>query len=250
MLFFLQSTIFLIHLGANMKSVMALLLLSIFMVKSVSAGDTALSPNGTFRVSLTSLGTVAASSFNGNLLPSGYTFTTGTDGSVSVQSYNAEVEQAGYFFGGGASIRALYNSGLTLMPGQSLNWVQVITTNVAIAANNRYLDNGGSTTSPFYDFAYFNRDSTLPANQINFFDAPLRYESQIDTFHSIVWIASLYPVVVTNGIHVLTVENGISWGFIMTAVPEPEEWAMMLLGFGMVGYQIRRKRKENVPTTA
>ena len=28
----------------------------------------------------------------------------------------------------------------------------------------------------------------------------------------------------------------------IAAVPEPEEWAMMLVGFGIVGFQIRRKQ--------
>ena len=27
-------------------------------------------------------------------------------------------------------------------------------------------------------------------------------------------------------------------------VPEPEEWTMILLGFGLVGYQVRRKREK------
>ncbi|MEI7870251.1 MAG: PEPxxWA-CTERM sorting domain-containing protein [Candidatus Methylumidiphilus sp.] len=30
----------------------------------------------------------------------------------------------------------------------------------------------------------------------------------------------------------------------VAAVPEPEEWAMMLLGFGLVGYQVKRKQKK------
>ena len=34
------------------------------------------------------------------------------------------------------------------------------------------------------------------------------------------------------------------------SVPEPEEWAMMLLGFGMVGYQIKRKQKKAAPAAA
>ena len=33
---------------------------------------------------------------------------------------------------------------------------------------------------------------------------------------------------------------------MVTAVPEPEEYGMMLLGFGMVGYQIKRKRKQKM----
>jgi hypothetical protein len=34
------------------------------------------------------------------------------------------------------------------------------------------------------------------------------------------------------------------------AVPEPEEWAMMLLGFGLVGYQIKRKQRKALPAVA
>lgn len=29
----------------------------------------------------------------------------------------------------------------------------------------------------------------------------------------------------------------------ITSLPEPEEWAMMLLGFGMIGYQVKRKQR-------
>ena len=37
---------------------------------------------------------------------------------------------------------------------------------------------------------------------------------------------------------------------MVTAVPEPEEYGMMLLGFGMVGYQIKRKQKMAALTAA
>jgi hypothetical protein len=32
-------------------------------------------------------------------------------------------------------------------------------------------------------------------------------------------------------------------GFTLAPVPEPEEWAMMLVGFGLVGWQAKRKQK-------
>jgi len=35
-----------------------------------------------------------------------------------------------------------------------------------------------------------------------------------------------------------------------TAVPEPSTWAMMLLGFGAVGYSVRRRRKTILPQVA
>lgn len=43
-----------------------------------------------------------------------------------------------------------------------------------------------------------------------------------------------------------TLGNGGSYAFAVSTtapVPEPEEWAMMLVGAGLVGYQVRRKQK-------
>lgn len=34
-----------------------------------------------------------------------------------------------------------------------------------------------------------------------------------------------------------------SYGITVAAVPEPEVWAMMLIGAGLIGYQLRRKSK-------
>jgi hypothetical protein len=36
---------------------------------------------------------------------------------------------------------------------------------------------------------------------------------------------------------------GASLSTIAAPVPEPEEWAMMLVGGGLVGFQVRRKQK-------
>ena len=43
-------------------------------------------------------------------------------------------------------------------------------------------------------------------------------------------------------IHSTLYPGGEIRGFL-APVPEPEEWAMMLLGFGLVGYQIKRKQR-------
>ncbi len=43
-------------------------------------------------------------------------------------------------------------------------------------------------------------------------------------------------------IHSIAYPGGEIRGFL-APVPEPEEWAMMLLGFGLVGYQIKRKQR-------
>jgi len=37
--------------------------------------------------------------------------------------------------------------------------------------------------------------------------------------------------------------NGSMYGITVAAVPEPEVWAMMLIGVGLIGYQLRRKSK-------
>lgn len=64
------------------------------------------------------------------------------------------------------------------------------------------------------------------------------------------WSANNVPI--TGGVENTIVVNGLSRGngsyggnltfAPNTAVPEPATWAMMLLGFGAVGWQFRRKR--------
>jgi hypothetical protein len=46
--------------------------------------------------------------------------------------------------------------------------------------------------------------------------------------------------VVGTSMSALSQYNG---GITVEPVPEPEEWAMMLVGAGLVGYQVRRKQK-------
>ena len=36
----------------------------------------------------------------------------------------------------------------------------------------------------------------------------------------------------------------------VTLVPEPEEYGMLLLGFGLVGYQIKRKQRKSAQLMA
>jgi hypothetical protein len=33
-------------------------------------------------------------------------------------------------------------------------------------------------------------------------------------------------------------------GVALAPVPEPEEWAMIMVGFGLVGFQVRRKKNQ------
>ena len=45
-----------------------------------------------------------------------------------------------------------------------------------------------------------------------------------------------------NGLPPLTLLDGVSLVDVTAPVPEPEEWAMMLVGAGLVSFQVRRKQ--------
>ncbi|MBN8807449.1 MAG: FxDxF family PEP-CTERM protein [Sphingomonas sp.] len=81
------------------------------------------------------------------------------------------------------------------------------------------------------------------------FDGNVIYTGSTTTGQAFTNIGSNPFVVTTSGNHTLTFQ-GLSAGpdntaFIdnvsLAAVPEPATWAMMMLGFGMVGYGLRRR---------
>jgi len=170
-----------------------------------------LSPDGYAVVRLTPEGTVGASTLNTALLTPGFTSATGTGGSLSVTSYTAAFASGM----GGAEIKALYDRGGPLSAGQSLEWVQVITTNAPLGgATSPYLDNAGKPSAPFYTFTAENRDPTLPANKLNFYDFSKRDPATLTTLNPITWNANLYPVI-SDGAKGITVQDGVSWGWSM-----------------------------------
>ncbi len=54
------------------------------------------------------------------------------------------------------------------------------------------------------------------------------------------------PGVISSGTGTLTVTIGAAGS---AAIPEPATWAMMLLGFGMVGFGLRSRQKQSVRVT-
>ncbi len=170
----------------------------------------ALSPDGSAVVRLTSQTSVSASSFDTALLPSGWTATTGSLGSLSTTGYTAGFRDGS----GGAQFTALYDTGLSA--SSNINWVQVINTNDPLGgATPPYLDNAGNPSTPFYTFTQQNRDPNLPGNQLNFYDFSTRPPGHLSTTNPITWNATLYPVIAAPSGNQIEVENGTSWGWTM-----------------------------------
>lgn len=188
-----------------------LLFSTFFMLAPVHSADFEVSPDGFAVVRLVPQGTVTAGSLDTGLLNSGWTATTGTGGALSVTSYNA-----GFKSGiGGGEIKALYDHGSALGSGESLEWVQVINTNVPLGgATSPYLDNAGKPSQPFYTYTAENRDPSLPPEKLNFYDFSKRDPASLSTTNPIEWNAALYPVVWDGGT-ALTVQDGVTWGWTM-----------------------------------
>ena len=142
-----------------------------------------------------------------------YTLIAAHDGALVLIDYTAGFISAKGI--GGAELNALYSLVRPLNAGESLNWIQVVHTNVPLkTTSTTYLDNRSMPTEPFYPPTAANRSflfPDLPANQVNFYDFPGRDPQRLQTVNPITWDADLYPVLV-NG-KSLTIENGVSWGW-------------------------------------
>lgn len=196
-----------------MQSTCRLVVLAALAVASSAtwAADYALSPNGDAVVRLTPQASIGAGTLNTSLLPSGWTSTTGSGGTMSVTSYNAGFSGAT----GGGQINALFNLGEAAPAGSYVEWVQVLNTNVPLGGNTSpYLDNAANTAKPFYSLTAANTTPGLPAGQLNFYDFSRRNPASLSTTNPITWSANLYPVV-ADAANKLTVYNGTSWGWTM-----------------------------------
>jgi len=76
------------------------------------------------------------------------------------------------------------------------------------------------------------------------------YSSQFDPLTETWELASIFlgagpHTLYVSGNVVGTSHNGSYVGNLnVTAVPEPATWAMMLIGFGAIGWQLRRRRSQ------
>jgi hypothetical protein len=187
---------------------------AIFMAGNALAQNYALSPDGSAVVRINPVTNITNTSLNASFL-TGFGYTT-TYAGATTATFASTAYNAGFKNGtGGAHFEALYNNVAALPAGRALQWVQVINTNVPLGgAISPYLDNAGKPGAPFYTYTVENRNSSLPANQLNFYDFSRRDPATLSTTNPITWSANLYPVIYnsTN----IEVQNGLSWGWTMT----------------------------------
>jgi len=111
----------------------------------------------------------------------------------------------------------------------------------------------GSTITQFkIDTTTFVSGATFQAYDMN---NSLIYSSQITVIGGALSNPGTYQTMLfnsTDGVSKIVFQGGNILGntsidnVTVTAVPEPEEYAMMLLGFGMVGWQVTRKQRKTV----
>ena len=99
---------------------------------------------------------------------------------------------------------------------------------------------------PFDDYAYFS---------LNGVSTTLSSVSAVGDYGTSGWntytFASPFSGSLTFGVNNLlddSLSSQLSVKNVMTAVPEPETYAMMLAGLGLVGFQLRRKNKQSTPS--
>jgi hypothetical protein len=132
-------------------------------------------------------------------------------------------------------------------------WIQYIEMNPIAPA---FL---GAARSPFTDPPPLKRDDTLPFYETDiernkegkgylekgslkdnprFWDRPIVNDSRAPVkFH-----LNLFLTDEDRGNHTVTIYDGIRYGFQITPIPEPEAWAMMILGLGLIGWRLRRNK--------
>lgn len=179
----------------------------------------ALSPDGNAVVRLTSVTPISSASFDSTLVTSAYpgwsvTKTGAVAGSsISTTSFDAAWASATV---GGANFTAAYSQPIAVPAGNSLDWVQVVQTNVPLPGRGPIaLDPSPSHGDPLY-----RPDELLPPAQastpktVNFIDGPTRSSSSLTSLPSVEWKADLYQAEY-DGAKKITVRDGVSWGWNM-----------------------------------
>ena len=97
---------------------------------------------------------------------------------------------------------------------------------------------------------YGTRDLSFRGGDVGSYDAfSQTFNTTIGTTYNLSYLFTLTTCrgcsATPNGLRITAGEPSVAG-----AVPEPATWAMMLLGFGGIGFQMRRQRKQTVPQAA
>jgi len=191
------------------------------VLQAASAADYALSADGNSVVRSTPISSISSAGFDATLITSAYDgwtvtkATAATGGSIAVNTYEAAWASATL---GGAKITAGYTQSNAVPAGSSLQWIQVITTNVPLnGATSPYLDPvPNDDTLPFYwnstpgDLAH----AAPTSKSVKFDDFSRRGTASLATTNPINWNAQLYLAEYDGNKNVI-VRDGISWGWSM-----------------------------------
>jgi hypothetical protein len=162
---------------------------------------------------------------------------------------------------GGANLVVDFTKPASVVLPANLHWVQIVTDNfnltgvnganlaapMGIGKQENVIDAPSSPGSPYYDVSSLAAPTPFNTNPPHFEDGSLRSEpTAADPV--IVWNAELF-LVSDPGTKKMTVYNGVEWGWTtefsangVFGAPEPATWAMMLVGFGMIGFMLQRRR--------
>lgn len=156
---------------------------------------------------------------------------------------------------GGGILEIDYVGNKGFVPPDGLHWVQIVTDNWNITGINgadgsapkgpgkpEDVVDAPGVDSPYYDEASAANNPPFNTNPPHFEDFSRRGEPT-KANPVVTWAATLF-LVSDDGEHNLTVYDGVQWGWETTfrCVPEPGTWMLLLLGFGMVGVAVRRRR--------
>lgn len=156
---------------------------------------------------------------------------------------------------GGGVIEIDYTGNDGFVAPEGLHWIQIVTDNWNITGvngangsapkgpgNPENVVDAPGVESPYYDDASAANNPPFNTTPPHFEDFSRRGEPTAAN-PLITWNATLF-LVSDDGEHNLTVYDGVQWGWESTyqEVPEPATWAIMLLGFGLLGVAMRRRR--------
>lgn len=119
----------------------------------------------------------------------------------------------------------------------------------------------GATTSPFTDPPPLDRDDDLPFYETNaeritegvgyvtggdFFENPRFWDSpRVNDSRAPVTVRlNLFLTDMDIENNTVTIYDGVQYGLHITPIPEPETWAMMIAGLGLIGWRLRGGRAD------